>query len=163
MNQTHLVQPIRRTGSLPVPKIGQASCLSYGAAALMALLVAGCGSSRIEVSGTVRLNGKPLSHGTIQFLGEDGVPCSAEIGQDGTYSLEMPTGQAKVIVSCVDEVKLKQVTTQMAATHGRSAPPASSASKLSLIPQRYADWSSSGLTVLVQGDRTVKDFSLTSK
>ncbi len=136
-------------------------------AALLTLLLAvsltGCGARREEVSGVVRYNGKPLSSGTIQFLGEDGIPYAGKIQPDGTFAVEVPVGEAKVIVSCVDETRLARLTSQMAANReGRGAPPPTSAGTSSLIPQRYADWDASGLTVHVQRGKTVQDFDLTS-
>jgi hypothetical protein len=136
-------------------------------ATLLTLLVGvsltGCGAGRGEVSGVVRYNGKPLPHGTIQFLGEDGIPYAGKIQPDGTFSVELPAGEAKVIVSCVDEARLTRFTSQMAASnHGRGTPPTVSSSNFSLIPQRYADWDASGLTVHVQRGKTEQDFDLSS-
>ena len=92
------------------------------AGALLAVLVCasvtGCGSGRGEVSGVVRCYGKPLPFGTIQSLGADGVPHAATIQPDGTFSVEMPAGEAKVIVSCVDEARLARFTSRLAG-HGR--------------------------------------------
>jgi hypothetical protein len=81
------------------------------------------------------------------------------IGPDGTYSVPVPTGEAKVIVSCVDEDRLNRITTQ-AANHGRGAPLPANV-KVSLIPQRYTDWDASGLMVRVERGQTVRDFDLT--
>jgi hypothetical protein len=135
-------------------------------AGLLALLLCatltGCGANRAEVTGTVRYNGKPLPYGTIQFLGSDGVPCSGPIQPDGTYSVQVPAGPAQVIVSCVDEARLNQFTAQMASGRGRAAPPPRSAQSFSLIPQRYADWNSSGLTLSVEHGKNVQDFALTN-
>jgi hypothetical protein len=144
---------------------------------LVCASVTGCGSGRGEVTGVVRCNGKPLPFGTIQFLGEDGVPHAAAIQPDGTFCVEMPAGEAKVIVSCVDEERLSRFTSQRAAAahgsdpvgarrtgpsgQGAARPPVSSGN-FSLIPQRYADWDASGLMVLVKRGKTVQDFDLTS-
>jgi hypothetical protein len=135
-----------------------------GLAGLLVLLcvpTTGCGSGTAEVTGTVRYNGKPLPSGTVQFLGSDGVPHSAPIQADGTYTARVPVGPAKVIVSCVDETRLNQFTARSADRNGRGAP-VPPAGGFSLIPQRYADWNSSGLTVTIESGRTVQDFALTS-
>jgi hypothetical protein len=124
--------------------------------------LAGCGSGSGEVSGTVRFNGKPLPFGTIQFLGQDGIPCSGAIQSDGTFSVTVPAGQARVIIRCVDETRLSHFTSRMAGRHGRAASPMSAPGQDSLIPQRYSDWDTSRLTVLVQSGKTVQDFDLTS-
>jgi hypothetical protein len=130
-------------------------------ALLLCLSIAGCGSGRTEVSGTVRYKGKPLSFGTIQFLSQDGIPYSGTIQPDGTFSVRVPAGQAKVIVSCVDETKRKRLTSQAAAGNGRSSSETSPRA-FSLIPQRYGDWNASGLAVLVEGDKIEQDFALNS-
>jgi hypothetical protein len=132
-------------------------------AALFCVPAVGCGAGLGQVNGTVRCNGKPLPSGTIQFLGSDGVPVSAAIQPDGTFSALVPVGQAKVMVSCVDEARLKPAASRPAASNARKTTPPAPGAKISLIPQRYADWEASGLTVLVATDRTVQDFNLQSK
>jgi hypothetical protein len=131
-------------------------------AALLGAALTGCGAGQAEVSGTVRYNGKPLTHGTIQFLGAEGIPYAGTIQADGTFSVQVPVGQTRVIVSCVDEGKLKRSTTRVAASHNRAAVASTSAVNAPLLPQRYADWNASGLTVLVKSGGTVQDFALTS-
>jgi hypothetical protein len=135
-----------------------------GRSALPALLVCasltGCGSGDGEVTGTVRYKGKPLSFGTIQFLGQDSRPRAAPIQPDGSFLVQVPTGKAKVIVSCVDEAKLKHLAPQSVAGDGRSAAGRLANANISLIPRRYADWDASGLTVVVETGQTVQDFAL---
>jgi hypothetical protein len=139
--------------------------LTSGRAALLALLLCvpavGCGAGTGEVSGTVRYNGKPLPSGTIQFLGADGIPCAARIQPDGTYSVQLPPGPTRVIVSCVDEARLNRAVNKSAARNGRMANTAAPDGNFSLIPQRYSDWDASGLTVQVQPGPTTQDFNLT--
>jgi hypothetical protein len=131
-------------------------------ALLLTVTMIGCGSRRAEVSGMVRYNGKPLPAGTIQFLGSDGLAYPAQIQPDGTFSVRVPAGEAKVIIRCVDEDRLSRITAQMAGNRGRvSAPSGLAIRNLSLIPQRYADWSTSRLTVLVERGKTTQDFDLT--
>jgi hypothetical protein len=132
---------------------------------LLALLlggsIAGCGSGVGEVGGTVRYNGQPLPFGTIQFLGRDGVPRAGKIQADGTFSVPVPAGEAKVIVSCMDEPQMGAVNGELTARERRAAP--RFVGGTSLIPQRYADWSASGLTVRVKRGRTVQDFALVAE
>jgi hypothetical protein len=130
---------------------------------LLCAALTGCGRGVGEVSGTVRCNGRPLPFGTIQFLGTDGLPRAGAIGPDGSYSVQVPVGTAKVIVSCVDEARMKRVSSQLAAGRGRSAPAPAPSGQLSLIPQRYADWDASGLTVVVESGKTERDFDLSSR
>jgi hypothetical protein len=132
-------------------------------AVVLCAAAAGCGSGRGEVSGTVRYNGKPLASGTIQFLGPDGIPCAGKIQPDGTFSVWVPVGEARVIVSCVDEGRMNRALAQLVGSNGRAAPPPSATRNLSLIPQRYADWNASGLSVLVEPGKTLHDFALVSR
>jgi hypothetical protein len=119
----------------------------------------GCGWRRAEVRGTVRYNGRPVTAGTIQFLGRNGVPCAGTIGPDGTYAVRVPPGPAKVIVSRPASVPGGRLEGQ---SGGRIAPPASAdTAEASGLPQRYADWGASGLTVQVKPRTTAQDFDLT--
>jgi hypothetical protein len=130
-------------------------------AALLALLscsVAGCGSGLAEVSGTVSYKGKPLPSGTIQFLGQDGIPRAGRIQPDGTFSVQVPVGEAKIIVSR-DEPAAPGPAGRAASGGRRPAPPTPSADQL---PRRYSDWDASRLTVVVKRGKTTQDFALTS-
>lgn len=67
---------------------------------LMALApgVLGCGGGKGTVTGTVTLDDKPLSVGTIAFQPAKGNAVSAPI-KDGKYTVEgVPTGEARVTV-----------------------------------------------------------------
>jgi hypothetical protein len=54
----------------------------------------------------VRYKGKVLSGGTIPFLGNDGTAYQAKIGPDGTYRVRVRVGEARVLVSCIDEGRM---------------------------------------------------------
>jgi hypothetical protein len=129
-------------------------------ALLLCVLLAGCGSGRGQVSGTVRCGGKPLPFGTIQFLGPDGIPRAGQIQPDGTFSVEVPVGEAKVMVCCVSGIDLKRPDKPSATSASRAAPPAVAPRARSLIPARYADWNASGLTVQVANGKMTQDFAL---
>ncbi len=124
--------------------------------------LSGCGRGQGEVSGTVRCDGKPLPFGTIQFLGADGVPRAGQIQADGTFTVQLPAGQAKVIVSCIEGPRPSSGGAAPGIRSDRAALLAS-AMTVSRIPQRYADWNASGLTVVVQHGKTVQDFALTTR
>jgi hypothetical protein len=135
-------------------------------AALLALLLgvsaAGCGGGMGEVRGTVRCNGRPLPFGTIQFLGQDGVPRAGKVQPDGTFAVRVPAGAAQVIVTCVDEARLTGLTRRPAGGPARAAAPRVPSGSFSLIPLRYGDWGASGLTALVEPGGTRQDFGLLS-
>jgi hypothetical protein len=130
---------------------------------MLAALLAGCGPGKGEVRGTVRYNGKPLPSGTVQFLGADGIPHAGTIQPDGTFAVQVPAGEAKVVVSSVDEAGMIRLTRALTAGRGRAAPPPPSSANYSRIPLRYADWNASGLTVLVERGGTNHDFDLVSR
>src|SRR5262249_20839967 len=105
-----------RTSNRPRPGRGVLAAL------LLCASLTGCGSGQAEGSGTVRCNGRPLPGGTIQFLGPDGIPCAGPIGPDGTFSVRVPPGEAKVIVCCVGDGQPAQFAARSAGGPGRVAP-----------------------------------------
>jgi hypothetical protein len=48
-------------------------------------LIPSCGPNTGTVTGVVTYNEKKLTHGTVVFIGADGIPISAQINEDGTY------------------------------------------------------------------------------
>jgi hypothetical protein len=66
---------------------------------LLAAFSLGCGS-RGTVSGQVHFNGKPLPGGVVKFTSPTGSynPVTSAIGEDGSYSLTVPSGEALVSV-----------------------------------------------------------------
>jgi hypothetical protein len=61
--------------------------------------MAGCGPTKTEVSGTIKINGKvPNVKGLeIVFLGTDGILAAAPINADGTYTASgVAVGEAKI-------------------------------------------------------------------
>jgi hypothetical protein len=64
-------------------------CRWLWAVALMAV-VAGCGDrrpARVPVSGSVLIDGQPLTRGNIKFVPETGRPSAGKIGEDGRFTL----------------------------------------------------------------------------
>lgn len=129
-----------------------------------AVCLSGCGGQsgsklkRIHVTGTVKLDGKPLPQGTISFIGNDAnaVNAAAEIDASGRYSLStqqkgdgIPAGSYKV------RIESWATPPKMVAT---GVEPGKSA-----IPDRYAAIESSGLTATVEGKSKAQviDFNLT--
>ncbi|MCY2989920.1 MAG: hypothetical protein NTY19_18920 [Planctomycetota bacterium] len=74
---------------------------------LAGLTVVGCGAAKKPfptaiLAGTVKLNGQPVTNGTISFVPSDGkVPTAGAIIQAGKYSVEVPLGPKKILISAV--------------------------------------------------------------
>jgi hypothetical protein len=59
------------------------------ASSLCLAVVAGCDDrpTRVPVSGTVLIDGQPLTRGNIKFVPENGRPSAGKIGEDGRFTL----------------------------------------------------------------------------
>ena len=103
----------------------------------MALLaVMGCGSSTASVSGTVTLEGTPLTGGSVIFYGKNGTIISAAIGADGSYYVpHAPMGAVSAAV-----VNFPKRTPGAAAN-------------LVAIPAKYYDPTTAGLHYTVTSGR----------
>ena len=123
---------------------------------LYLLAVAGCGgSNRAEtrkISGTVTLDGRPLTKGHVLFVPERGRAAKGPIQSDGTYTLGTygsadgaVLGTHRVAVVCREEappIKDKDLGIDISlARRGRS-----------LIPEHYSETATSGLTFKVTPD-----------
>jgi len=128
---------------------------------------AGCNRSdhpeQFAVSGKVTLDLQPLTKGTVEFFpdsskGTTGPIAFGSIGPDGTYQLKTfaradgaKSGFYKVGIQCYDEVPFNPDA------------PVSSPGK-SLIPIKYADAATSGLTAEVKAGRNEPiSFDLSSR
>jgi hypothetical protein len=78
--------------------------------AILLAAVASPGCNRVQygdVSGTVTYRNKPLTYGSIVLLGIDGIPRTATIGSDASYSITgVPAGEVKVGVVSQSPPKL---------------------------------------------------------
>ena len=121
------------------------------------------------VSGSLSYNGQPVKAGTMQFHTADGVPYSAQIAPDGTYTAtDLPTGEMVVTV------ETESINPNKAAPKGgdaarrmkmqvqQPAPGTTTAGDLYVkIPRKYADPKSSPLKVTLERGRQTYDFTLT--
>jgi hypothetical protein len=91
--------------------------LLFAVALCLALAaLAGCGKGRATVNGKVTLNGKPLTTGTVSFIGGPSDTGSGHINADGTYAVpDAPLGDCKVTV---------QTPRAMGGVQGMPKPPA---------------------------------------
>jgi hypothetical protein len=112
-------------------------------AGLAAVAVAGCGDSRpkrVPVSGTVRIDGAPLTMGSVMFVHPDSRPSAGMIDSSGRFSLSCyEPGDGAVIGK--HQVKV----TACQAINDRSS--------RWLAPKKYADISSSGIEVEITEPR----------
>ncbi|MDZ7618399.1 MAG: hypothetical protein U1E05_15445 [Patescibacteria group bacterium] len=140
-----------------------ALALSVLGAWLAVAALAGCGHRpnlppTARVAGTVRLDGKPLPRGTVQFIpdttqGTSGAPAVGNIASDGTYTLYTAGVQGAIVGHHKVRVEAR-------------AEPRNEMDTLpaSLIPERYADEQSSELTFEVTAGGTNEiDIELTSR
>jgi hypothetical protein len=113
----------------------------------LALAPAGCGNGKGDISGTVRVNGAPVSSGRVTFTSEkqNGTSVIGAIGTDGRYKVAgCPPGPVKITVSPV---------------FSRGAPREGPEAK-DVIPLRYAKGETSDLTYTVRAGRQQHDIEL---
>ena len=123
---------------------------AIAALAVCCLVAAGCGSDGLEtaeVTGTVSLDGEPLSHGTVTFTPEKGRAATGAIQSDGTFTLSTykngdgaVVGEHKIAVTCAEKIGDDQQGEPQSLDAGMFA------RTRTLIPAKYTDYSTSGLT-----------------
>jgi hypothetical protein len=122
---------------------GRAGCLAG-----LALVLTGCGrSSRVGgITGKVHLGTRPLTGGSVTFVGADGTKASSGIGRDGTYRIsQMVVGPARIAV-----VSRTHVPPGLLRSGRRQAKGTAAAEERPVaIPKRYERPESSGLTYTV--------------
>jgi hypothetical protein len=130
--------------------------------ALVLLVLAGCsgGPKLVQVTGTVTLDEKPLPRGTLTFEAPGQRPATATV-VDGKITEAttfkpgdgVPVGRHKVAVSATEEA----ATAVVADPGAGGRPGANYMGGKSLVPARYNNPETSGLTAEVgPGDTTVK-------
>jgi len=106
------------------------------------LFFGGCSEPNYApVTGQVYYNGKPLAKGVVMFQPSNGQPARGTIQTDGTFKLETP-GEAEGA-----RIGLNQVRISSRETHADAG---EIALGRMLIPERYNDFVTSGLTAEVK-------------
>lgn len=108
------------------------------------VLVIGCGRSKVEyptapVAGVAMYHGKPLAGGNVIFFHPSGQAVACELSSDGTFRLEAFQGKNQVAIQIFSKEEPK------VSSNGRFRLPANS-----LVPLRYTEPETSGLTVDVK-------------
>lgn len=137
-------------------KTAYAVCIS-----LAHLFVSGCSKSNeletARVHGTVTVQGKPLSSGSVTFVPERGRFATGEIKADGTYKLKTYVEADGASVG-KHRVKITALESKKTMNRENDEP------VKSLIPERYGVESTSGLTYEVKsGQYNVANFDLQAK
>ena len=140
--------PSRNHGSIKLPLAVRAVLW-----AMLPICMVGCGGdpTLAPVRGQVLLDGEPLPFGNISFQPEAGQPAQGAIGPDGQFELVTyghgdggTIGKNRVSVTCFDSQDPSRAENGAGeATLGKS-----------LIPQKYNNFDTSGLTHEISSDHT---------
>ena len=130
--------------------------------------LAGCGSDGDPVApvrGKVTVGGAPVTTGVVMFWPDDGrAPATGQIQPDGTYELEtQQQGKGAVIGSHVVTIKAVEIEggAPKSFEEERSLLGGAGAPKTTwLVPPRYQDQTTSGLTAQVTEQENTINFDL---
>ena len=119
----------------------------------LALALLGCGPSATEVSGRVTFKDRPLSSGTVVFVGQNGQRKSTAITEDGSYRIEnAPIGPVRIAVASHPRVPPGLNKSPGQASASRKDPKDGTVK----IPKRYENHEKSGLAYIVErGSNTI--------
>ena len=137
------------------------------ACSVFSLFLSACGGGASDapdlaaVSGTVTLDGQPLADANVTFISENGPVSTAKTDAQGNYSLGTKgqndgatVGNHKITVTKVSQIPESNDPTGLQAAEDAGQ----------VIPAKYADMNSSGLTATVEaGQDNVVPIELKSK
>jgi hypothetical protein len=131
----------------------------------LACFSVGCGPSIGTVSGKVTYKGKPLTSGTVSFLGANNTTVQSPIDSEGKYSVKMAPGAAKITVSVPTPSAVPSGAKMMDPSKMGApdkAPPSAEAAKEKPIklPSKYSDGNNTPLTYTVKPGVQEHDISL---
>jgi len=130
----------------------------------LCLVVSGCGKKLGEVTGTVSYKGKNLKNGSVLFSGSDGVEYTTNIDESGQYTAKVILGDAKVRVTCIDDSAMVNYTKALSAASRakdtKKIPSPPRGGSFSLIPEKYNDYATSGLSTTVKSGKNPYDIDL---
>lgn len=113
------------------------------AVSVSCLSLAGCGddSAGHAVSGKVSFQGQPIDQGTINFRATDGSLYGGGLGADGSFEYELPSGDYQVRIDAPAPMP----------SGWKEGDPMPSGDKR-LVPLKYANFGSSGLSASISDD-----------
>jgi hypothetical protein len=134
-------------------------------------MAGGCnrGPRLVSVQGTVKVNGKPLNQGVVMFYPATGRPATGQIAENGTYSLTTyapndgaAPGEYAVTIDAVEVDSSAPPPTSLEAeiAAGASGTPPVRSTVRYLVPEKYADRTTTPLKATVQEDGNVIDFDI---
>ena len=130
-----------------------------GCSAILSLILAGCGE-RVKmgrVSGKVTYKGQPVPNGAITFLPSPSGPPATGAIENGTYTLQTPEfGRGAVLGKHEVMITALQDAPTWGPEERTPLPPP-------IIPVKFGDTSTSGLTAEVQEGENTIDFDLTDE
>ena len=122
------------------------------------MLVAGCGPAVGTVSGDVTFDGKPLGGAVISFVNPDGTIRTAIANAAGHYAVDhLPTGPVQVTVRPPQPTDTSDGRTTKKPERPTPAP----RREKSVVPDRYAGSTSSGLATTIKPGPNRYDIALT--
>lgn len=131
---------------------------------LLVLALVGCGGSTGSVTGKVTLKGKPVTAGTVTFLGSNQQVSTSPIDAEGNYTIaKVALGPAKISVTppppAPTGMMMKMDPSKMG---GDAEKPTESApaAKAVPIPENYQNPEKSGLTYTVTKGKNEHDIEL---
>lgn len=142
---------------------------------LALLALAGCGDPRgpvAEVSGSVTIDGKPVTAGTVLFVSEDGRRmATAPLSPTGTYRLrDAPVGELRIAVQTLiySPARRKAAPAKLPPGHSGSLPgvvegPADVGTVYVAIPEKYEAHESTPLRYTVEVGSHTHNVALTWK
>jgi hypothetical protein len=107
------------------------------------------------VLGQVTYHGKPLGYGRITFVHSSGQAAGAGLASDGTYKLTAYQGDNKISIVCLDCDAPGSNKKPMPGIEINGVP-----ANKSMIPERYANYGTSGLTFEVRPGNNKADFAM---
>ena len=145
-----------------MPSFSPPCLIAIGLFAVAAVAVSGCGPAGLpqaEVSGKVTFQGQPVADVLVTFTPERGPGALGKTDADGNYSLmTKKPGDGAVIGRHV--VSIKQQSQGMILEKGQ--PPRMAPPPKVVIPPKFAENASSGLSADVKDEENVINFDLSS-